>query len=183
MLFVEQIAHERVVLCLRHCIDVSRVWNEWLILLIILPLLGRKIFTQPESYCPTNYCLNTRVRLSPNGWDPWSKRLLKGVALLLCVYWSQWTTSTRFIRRILLLLSINTQLQVLVLIMVPELGTVSPPSVPNWLISLLKPRAQLCMEVASDCDDHWPRVDLYIRVRVSKVQGRQCSRSRYWVLV
>jgi len=43
----------------------------------------------------------------------------------------------------------------------PGFGTVSPPAVPNWLQSPLKPRAQLYMEVASDCDDHRPRVDLY----------------------
>ena len=42
------------------------------------------------------------------------------------------------------ILSTNTQLQVLALITMPELSTVSLPSVPNWLISPLKPRAQLC---------------------------------------
>ena len=97
------------------------------------------------------------------------------MALLLYVYWSQWITSTRFIRWTLILLSINAQLQVLALITVPELGTVSPPSVPNWLISPLKPRAQLCMEVTSDCDNHQSRVKVVVRIRVSKVWGRQCS--------
>jgi len=43
----------------------------------------------------------------------------------------------------------------------PGFGTMSPPTVPNWLQNSLKPRAQLYMEVASDCNDHWPRVDLY----------------------
>jgi len=42
---------------------------------------------------------------------------------------------------------------------IPELGTVSPPAVPNWLQSPLKPRAQLCMEVVTDCGDQRPRVD------------------------
>jgi len=67
---VEQVAHKGVVLSLRHRVDVSRVWSEWLVLLIILHLLEHKIFTQPESYCPTNYCLNTIVMLSPQGEDP-----------------------------------------------------------------------------------------------------------------
>jgi len=32
------------------------------------------------------------------------------------------------------------------------------------------------MEVASDRDDYWPRVDK-VRIRVSRVQGRQYSSS------
>ena len=67
---VEQVAHKGVVLSLRYRVDVSRVQSEWLVLLIILHLLGHKIFTQPESYCPTNYCLNTMVMLSPQEEDP-----------------------------------------------------------------------------------------------------------------
>ena len=39
-------------------------------------------------------------------------------------------------------------------------GTVSLPIVPDWLQSPLKPRAWLYMEVASDHNEHWPRVDL-----------------------
>ena len=53
----------------------------------------------------------------------------------------------------------TTQLQGQVLNAIPELGTVSLPTVPNWLQSPLKPRAQLCMEVVSSRDDHQPRVD------------------------
>ena len=53
----------------------------------------------------------------------------------------------------------TTQLQGQVSNAIPELGTVSPPAVPNWLQSPLKPRAWLCMEVASSCDDHQSRVD------------------------
>jgi len=54
----------------------------------------------------------------------------------------------------------TTHLQGQVLNAIPRYGTVSPPVVPNWLQSLLKPRAQLYMEVASDCDEHWLRVNL-----------------------
>jgi len=36
----------------------------------------------------------------------------------------------------------------------------SPPAVPNWLQSPLKPRARLCMEVVTDRGDQRPRVDL-----------------------
>jgi len=43
--------------------------------------------------------------------------------------------------------------------MIPEFGTTLPLSIPNWLTSSLKPRAQLYMEVAGDHNDHWPRVD------------------------
>jgi len=39
------------------------------------------------------------------------------------------------------------------------------------LTSPLKPRAWLCMEVTSDCSDHWSRVKIVVRVRMSKVQG------------
>jgi len=58
----------------------------------------------------------------------------------------------------------------------PELGTMSPSAVPNWLQSSLKPRAQLYMEVASDCDDHWLRIDKDEN-KISKVQGGQYSGS------
>ena len=44
------------------------------------------------------------------------------------------------------------------------------------LVITLKPRAQLCMEITSDRGDYWSRVEMVIRVRMSKVQGRQCSR-------
>jgi len=43
---------------------------------------------------------------------------------------------------------------------IPKLGTTLPPAVPNWLQSLLKPRAWLCMEVVTDRGDQRPRVDL-----------------------
>jgi len=52
---------------------------------------------------------------------------------------------------------------------------VSPPAVPNWLQSPLKPRARLYMEVASSHNDHQPRVDLWWDKRLSKVQGGRCS--------
>ena len=66
---------------------------------------------------------------------------------------SQWSRSTRFILR--------KEIQVLrgqVSNTIPELGTVSPPAVPNWLQSPLKPRARLCMEVVTDCGDQRLRV-------------------------
>ena len=34
------------------------------------------------------------------------------------------------------------------------------------------------MEVTSDHGDHWLRVEMVMRVRISKVQGGQCSRCR-----
>jgi len=43
--------------------------------------------------------------------------------------------------------------------MIPEYNTTLPPTVPNWQWSSLKPRAQLCMKVITDCDDQWPKVD------------------------
>jgi len=53
----------------------------------------------------------------------------------------------------------TTQLQGQVSNAIPKLGTVSPPAVPNWLQSPLKPRARLCMEVVTDRGDQRPRVD------------------------
>jgi len=53
----------------------------------------------------------------------------------------------------------TTQLQGQVSNAIPELGTVSPPVVPNWLQSPLKPRARLCMEVVTDRGDQRPRVN------------------------
>ena len=53
-----------------------------------------------------------------------------------------------------------TQLRGQVSNTIPELGTVSPPAVPNWLQSPLKPRAWLCMEVASNHDNYQLRVNL-----------------------
>jgi len=53
----------------------------------------------------------------------------------------------------------TTWLQGQVLVVIPKLGTTLPPAVPNWLQSPLKPRAQLCMEVATGRDNQWPRVD------------------------
>ena len=65
ILLVKQVTHKRIISGLRHCIDTSMVQSEQLILLAILCLLEYKIFTQPESYCPTNYCFNNIVILSP----------------------------------------------------------------------------------------------------------------------
>jgi len=53
----------------------------------------------------------------------------------------------------------TTQLRGQVSNVIPELGTVSPPAVPNWLQSPLKPRAWLYMEVVTDRGDQRPRVD------------------------
>ena len=84
--------------------------------------------------------------------------------------------STRFIprKRTSILLD-TTQLWGQVSNAIPELGTVSPPAVPNWLQSPLKPRARLYMEVASSRGDYRPRVDLWWDKRLSKVQGGRCS--------
>jgi len=54
----------------------------------------------------------------------------------------------------------TTRLRGQVLEMIPEFGTILPLSIPNWLTSPLKPRAQLYMEVASDHNEYQPRVDL-----------------------
>ena len=35
------------------------------LILLLLRLLGHKIFTQPDTYCPTDYCPNDMVILSP----------------------------------------------------------------------------------------------------------------------
>jgi len=51
------------------------------------------------------------------------------------------------------ILSSTTQLQGQVSNAIPELGTVSPPAVPNWLQSPLKARTHLYMEVVTDRDD------------------------------
>ena len=56
------------------------------------------------------------------------------------------------------------------------LSTVLPLSIPNWLTSPLKPRAQLCIEVTSDHDDYQLRVKKIMRVKMSKVQNGWCSR-------
>ena len=53
----------------------------------------------------------------------------------------------------------TTQLRGQVSNAIPELGTVSPLAVPNWLQSPLKPRAWLCMKVVTDRGDQRPRVD------------------------
>jgi len=53
----------------------------------------------------------------------------------------------------------TTQLRGQVSNTIPELGTMSLPAVPNWLQSPLKPRAWLCIEMASSHDDYQPRVN------------------------
>ena len=64
ILLIEHAAHKRFVLFQRHYDVFLEKSNESLISLITLCLLGYKIFTQPESYCPTCYCPNTIVILS-----------------------------------------------------------------------------------------------------------------------
>jgi len=69
----------------------------------------------------------------------------------------------------------TTWLQGQVSVVIPKLGTTLPPTIPNWQWSPLKPRAQLYMEVVTDCDDQQPRIDLWWDKRLSKVQDRWCS--------
>ena len=67
--------------------------------------------------------------------------------------------STRFILR-KIVANNTTWLWGQVSVIVPKLGTILPPSIPNWLTSSLKPRAWLYMEVATDHNNQWPRVDI-----------------------
>jgi len=80
--------------------------------------------------------------------------------------------STRFIQWKYNLLN-TIYLSGQVLSMISGFGTTPLPIVPNWLSSPLKPRAQLCMEVTSDHDDHQSRIDQWWDKRLDKVQGKQ----------
>ena len=70
--------------------------------------------------------------------------------------------STRFIlwSNISKLLN-TTSLQGQVSVVISKLGTTLLSTVPNWQWSPLKPRAQLYIEVVTDHDDQWLRVDLW----------------------
>jgi len=131
----------------------QRLWeygvNVWSYLKLCL--LGHKIFTQPDTYCPTDYCPNNMVRLSVPTYNRVQHEVYtkKRTSILLNTTWLRGQVS----------------------VVISKLSTILPPAVPNWLQSSLEPRAWLYMQVAGNCNDHWPRVDFRWDKRVSKIQG------------
>ena len=153
MLFFEHSAHEIVILLLRHCAMSQRYGDNVESCYILLRLLGHKIFAQPDPYCLTYYCPSNMVILSLHGGDLYSRWPSKSNYHSSACTTHNGAQHKVYTKNSTSILLNTTCLWGQVLNVIPRYGTVSPPAVPSWLQSPLKPRAWLYMEVVTDCND------------------------------